>query len=71
MEVLDCFPIYRGNRIVVEDLTKTFYTKQDHLKDLGQAAWAWLHSQAETDSLTMERLAGEFLPMIPALRLWL
>jgi len=31
----------------------------------GRAAWAWLHANAETDSLTMERLAGEFLPMIP------
>ena len=36
------------------------------LEAQGRAAWLWLHENARGDSLTTERLAGEFLPMIPA-----
>ena len=39
---------------------------KEQLEAQGRAAWAWLHSKAQADSLTTERLAGEFLPMIPA-----
>jgi hypothetical protein len=35
------------------------------LEAQGRDAWAWLHERCRDKTLTSERLAGEFLPMVP------
>lgn len=47
------------------DYPETAAKAKAQLEAQGRAAWAWLHERSQNDSLTVERLAVEFLPMIP------